>query len=72
MNKEDILHRIKKSLHKERGNKASNSMGVSESFYNPYYLIGKCFENPTELEKMTESELNNLIRLADFVSETFY
>ena len=47
-------------------------MGVSGSYYNPYYLIGKCFKDFTELEKMNETELNNLVRLADFVSEVFY
>ena len=72
MEKADILDRIKGSFNKEKDNKASNSMGVSEKFYNPYYLIGRCFEDFTELEKMTETELNNLVRLADFASEAFY
>ncbi len=72
MKKADILYRIKSSFNKEADNKARNSMGVSERYYNPYYLIGKCFEDFTELEKMNKTELNNLVRLADFASETFY
>lgn len=72
MEKGDILDRIKGCFNKEADNKAINSMGVSESYYNPYYLIGKCFEDFTELEKMNENELNNLVRLADFASEEFY
>lgn len=46
-------------------------MGVSESFYNPYYLTGKCFTND-ELSAMSEAELNNLIKLADYASDAFY
>ncbi len=72
MEKADILDRIKGCFAKEKGNKSKNSMGVNESYYNPYYLIGKCFEDFTELEKMNETELNNLVRLADFASEAFY
>lgn len=37
-----------------------------------HYLIGRCFEDFTELEKMSETELNNLVRLANFASEAFY
>ena len=72
MKKEDILGRIKSCFNKEKDNKQKNSMGVSESYYNPYYLIGKCFTDFTELENMTETQLNDLVRLADFASEAFY
>lgn len=72
MEKADILNRIKACFDKEKDNKARNSMGVSESFYNPYYLIGRCFKDFAELEKMSETELKNLVRLADFASEVFY
>ena len=34
MKKADILDRIKGSFNEEADNKARNSMGVSESFYN--------------------------------------
>ena len=72
MDKQEILDRVKNSISKEKTNKEKNSMGVSESYYNPYYLIGRCFENSKELEDMNETELNNLVRLADFASEAFY
>jgi len=51
--------------------KGSNSMGVSESYYNPFYMLSKCFEYE-ELEKLTTEELNNLYKLADFASDIFY
>ena len=54
-------------------------MGNSESLYNPYYLIGCCFTDDkkisvseSELNKMSESELNYLIKLAEYSSEVFY
>ena len=70
--KVNILDKVKSCFDDEKNNNAQNSMGVSESFYNPYYLIGTCFKDFTELEKMTETELNNLVKLADFASEVFY
>lgn len=51
--------------------KGKNSMGVSESNYNPFYLIGKCF-NYKELEKLNREELNNLHKLAEYAGEVFY
>lgn len=71
MKREEILSRIKSSLEPKNKIKGSNSMGVSESYYNPYYLIGKCFEE-SELIAMNEKELNLIVRLADFSSEVFY
>jgi hypothetical protein len=71
MTKEEILQRIADCFDKEKSNKARNSMGVSESFYNPYYLTGKCFTTE-ELVAMSEAELNNLIKLADYASDVFY
>lgn len=41
MTKEEILQKIADCFDKEKSNKARNSMGVYESFYNPYYLTGK-------------------------------
>jgi hypothetical protein len=49
----------------------SNSMGVSESYYNSYYMIRECFTE-AELEAMSLSELNNLLKLADFAGDVFY
>ena len=71
MTKEEILQKIAYCFDKEKSNKARNSMGVSESFYNPYYLTGKCFTTE-ELAAMSETELNNLIKLADYASDVFY
>ena len=51
--------------------KGKNSMGVSESYYDPFYLISKCFKYK-ELEKLNREELNNLYKLAEFSSEVFY
>ena len=70
MKKEDILQNIKSCFEQKQSN-SSNSMGVSESYYNPYYLTGKCFKEE-ELLKFSQKELNNLIKLADFASESFY
>lgn len=71
MTKQEILNEITDSLYKEKDNKARNSMGTSERFYNPYYLTGRCFEIE-ELSAMSENELNNLIKLSNFASEMFY
>lgn len=60
-----------------------NSMGVSESWYNAWYLMKKCFmetkdgelsvdELRTLLEAMSIDELKNLEKLADFATEVFY
>ena len=69
--KNEILLKIKNSLEVEKNHKEKNSMGVSENFYNPYYLVGKCFIEE-ELDDMTENELYNLLMLARFASEVFY
>jgi len=71
MKKDEILENIKNCFIVEKDNKSRNSMGVSESFYNSYYLVGKCF-TIDELSAMNETELNNLIKLADFAAEAFY
>lgn len=79
MKKSEILQKIEGCFDVEKDRKARNSMGVSESFYNAYYLVGMCFTDDkkikvadSELNKMTETELNNLIKLADYASEVFY
>jgi len=69
MKKETILKNIKKSLNTK--STARNSMGISELFYNSNYLVGKCFSE-TELNNVSKTELNNLIKLAEFASEMFY
>ena len=73
--KSEILGGIKETLQEfeeKKAQRALNSMGCSENFYEPYYLIGKCFESTNELDHMTERELNNLMKLAEFAAECFY
>ena len=48
-----------------------NSKGTSESYYNKYYMVKKCFTED-ELATMSATELNNLLKLADFASDVFY
>lgn len=72
MEKEEILKRIKESLKTENEVNGRNSMGTSESFYNPYYLIGRCFEDFSELENMSKTTLNQLVRISDYATEVFY
>ena len=79
MTKSEILEKIKGCFDVEKDRKARNSMGVSESFYNAYYLVGMCYTDnkkiqvkDSELVNMSESELNNLIKLADYAADAFY
>jgi len=51
--------------------KGRNSMGVNESFYNPYFLL-KHFKTLEELEQLNEKELNLILELAGFASDVFY
>ena len=65
--KEIILEKIKDA----KTISGRNSMGVSESFYNPYFLI-KEFKKIEELKQLTEKELNLLIEFADYATDIFY
>ena len=67
--KKEILKKIKKSL--ENPAEGRNSMGCSESYYYPNYLIGSCFTED-ELSEMDETALNDLLKLAEFASDVFY
>lgn len=51
--------------------KARNLMGCSENWYDPYYAIGQTFFKE-QLEEMSEQELNNLVTLAETMSDAFY
>lgn len=48
-----------------------NRMGCSENWYDPYYAISQTF-NDEELDRMSEKELDNLIKLADSMSDALY
>ena len=67
MEKEKIINEIKNV----QPIKGHNSMGASESWYNAYYMLSKCFVME-ELEKMSKKELQNLVKLAEFAGEVFY
>jgi uncharacterized protein YabN with tetrapyrrole methylase and pyrophosphatase domain len=50
-----------------------NSMGVSESWYNKYYMVREFAKNKgLKLENLSIDELNNLLDLADFSGNMFY
>lgn len=67
MTKQEILQKIKEV----QPTPGKNSMGASESWYNAYYMVSKCFSEE-ELNSMEEGQLQNLIKLADFASDVFY
>jgi len=46
--------------------KGANSMGVSESWYNPLYLMKHCFEEE-ELNQLSEEEVIRLYCYARFL-----
>lgn len=50
---------------------ARNRMGCDENWYNSYFAIKETF-SVDEIENMSESEINNLVRLADKISEALY
>lgn len=67
MNKEELL----KEIENAKTIAGRNIMGCSESFYNAYYSVRECF-GMEELKKMDEKELNDLLKLGDFLAEVFY
>lgn len=71
MNKPEILQKIEGSLAAGEAETRRNIMGTSEAFYDPYYLIGKCFPK-SKLSAMLESELTYLVILADYSTKIFY
>ena len=67
MTKEEILNNIQNV----QTTTAMNSMGCSENWYNPYYAIKQTFDM-SDIEKMSEQELNNLVKLGDKIAEYLY
>lgn len=69
LSKETIL----KQLLKTNLTTDKNSTGTVEKYYEPFYSLHEFFEeqdiNP---ETLSETELNNLLRLAEFLSEAFF
>ncbi len=68
MTKEEILEKIKSS---SKPSTARNSMGCLESWYDPFFALSQAFTEE-ELAKMSEGELNNLIKLGKTISEGLY
>lgn len=64
MTKEKLLEEIKNY----QENKSYNRMGCSENWYNPVYAIKQTF-TLDEIKKMSEKEINNLIKLANNISD---
>ena len=48
-----------------------NRMGCSEDWYNPYFAVANTFDDDA-LDKMSESEIEHLIKLATTISEALY
>ena len=67
LNKEEILDGVKLVW----AIKGANSMGVSESYYNPLFLMKQCFKEE-DLTQLSEEELIRLYKLADFATDVFY
>ena len=67
MNKEELIKEIKKY----RSKRAHNVMGCSEDWYSVAYAMKQTF-TLEEIENMTESEVANLIKLADNIQEGLY
>ena len=51
--------------------KARNSMGCSENWYNPYYAIKETFSRE-KIENMSDSEIEDLVELADEIGMALY
>ena len=50
---------------------ARNRMGCSENWYNAYYAIKETF-SIDEIERMTNKEVENLVKLADEIGMALY
>lgn len=77
MTKEEIINKLKKHLTYKV--KSKNSMGVSEQFYDAYYLVAMCFTKnkqikieDSQLNKLNKEELERLIYLATYASQVFF
>lgn len=64
MTKEELL----KKIEDYEETKNLNRMGCSENWYNPVYAIKRTF-TLDEIKKMSEKEINNLIKLANNISD---
>lgn len=67
--KEKILEYI--TSYKISDKVSRNSMGCNEDWYSPYYAIKETF-SIEEVKNMSDSEIDNLVRLAENISEGLY
>jgi len=67
MTKTEIIQKIKNV----ETTTARNSMGCSENWYDSIYAISVTF-SMEEIEAMSENELNNLVKLANAISDGLY
>lgn len=65
--KEKLLEYIDKPVLTD----ARNSMGCSENWYNPSYAMKETFTKE-EIENMSDSEVDNFIKLAWNIMEALY
>ncbi len=67
--KQEILNKLKE----DNSTVGRNSMGVSESFYNKFYMLQSfLFDKDINPENLDELELQLLLELAGFATEVFY
>ena len=50
---------------------ARNSMGCSENWYNSYYAISQTF-TLEEVQSMSETEVEHLVKLGDAIADGLY
>ena len=67
MSKEKLLKYLDASVETT----ARNRMGCSENWYDPYYAMKETFTRE-QIENMLESEIQNLLKLAQNISEGLY
>lgn len=65
--KEKLIEYMKEPVATE----ARNRMGCSENWYDPYYAISRTF-TLTEIKHMSIVQIDDLIRLANNISEGLY
>ena len=65
--KEKLMEYINKPITTD----AKNRMGCSENWYNAYYAIKETF-SIDEIIRMTDKEVENLVKLADEIGMALY
>lgn len=69
MNKKELIEEIKK--YQEPSPAKRNIMGCNESWYDYVYAIKETFPLE-EIERMSQNEIDDLIRLATKIQEGLY